>query len=98
MLIDSGGELSLSTKKLGRDLGCVKAGGEINSKAEGVGGSIEYLLPEVEIELEGHSFMGSVAGAQTDNCEEILLGREVVFDVFDIKLKLGEEMIIFKCR
>lgn len=98
MLIDSGGELSLSTKKLGRDLGCVKAGGEINSKAEGVGGSIEYLLPEVEIELEGHSFMGSVAWAQTDNCEEILLGREVVFDVFDIKLKLGEEMIIFKWR
>ncbi len=44
MLIDSGGELSLSTKKLGRDLGCVKAGGEINSKAEGVGCRIEYLL------------------------------------------------------
>jgi hypothetical protein len=62
MLIDSGGELSLITKKLGRDLGCGKAGGEINSKAEGVGGSIEYLLPaEVEIELEGHSFMAPVA-------------------------------------
>jgi hypothetical protein len=37
MLINSGGELSLNTKKLGRDLGCAKAGGEINSKAEGVG-------------------------------------------------------------
>ena len=37
MLIDSGGELSLITKKLGRDLGCGKAGGEINSKAVGVG-------------------------------------------------------------
>jgi hypothetical protein len=65
----------LNTKKLGRDLGCAKAGGEINSKAEGVGGGIEYLLRKVEIELEGHSFMAPVAGRQTDNCEDILLGR-----------------------
>jgi len=52
MLVDSGAELSLSAKKLGRNLGCAKAGGKINSKAEGVGASIEYLLREVEIELE----------------------------------------------
>ncbi len=42
--------------------------------------------------------MAPVAWAQTDNCEEIILGREVVFDVFDIKFKQGEEMIIFKWR
>ncbi len=98
MLVDSGAELSLITKKLGRDLGCAKAGGEINSKAEGVGGSIEYLLREVEIELEGHTFTAPVAWAQTDNCEEILLGREVVFDLCDIEFKQAEEMIVFKWR
>jgi Family of unknown function (DUF5678)/Aspartyl protease len=98
MLVDSGAELSLITKKLGRDLGCAKAGGEINNKAEGVGGSIEYLLREVEIELDGHIFTAPVAWAQTDFCEEILLGREVVFDLFDIEFKQAEEMIIFKWR
>jgi len=94
MLVDSGAELSLITKKLGRDLACAKAGGEINSKAEGVGGSIEYLLREVEIELEGHTFRVPVAWSQTDNCEQILLGREVVFDLFDIEFKQADEMII----
>jgi len=84
MLVDSGAELSLITKKLGRDLACAKAGGEINSKAEGVGASIEYLLPEVEIELEGHTFTDTVAWSQTDDCEEILLRRKVVFDLSDI--------------
>lgn len=74
MLVDSGAELSLLTKKLGMDLGCAKGGREINSKAEGVGGSIEYLLRDVESELEGHSFIAPVAWLQTDNCEEILLG------------------------
>ena len=72
MLVDSGAEMCLITKKVGRDLGCVKAGGEINSKAEGIGGSIEYLLREIEIELDGHTFNAPVAWAQTDDCEENL--------------------------
>jgi hypothetical protein len=95
MLVDSGAELSLITKKLGRDLACAKAGGEINSKAEGVGGSIEYLLRQVKIELEGHTFRVPVAWPQTDDCEEILL---VVFDLFDREFKQADEMIIFKWR
>ncbi|MCB8752086.1 retropepsin-like aspartic protease [Planktothrix agardhii] len=98
ILVDSGAELSLITKKLGRDLGCAKAEGEINNKAEGVGGSIEYLLRQVEIQLDGHIFTAPVAWAQTDFCEEILLGREVVFDLFDIEFKQAEEAIIFKWR
>lgn len=36
------------TAKLGRDLGCAKAEGEINNKAEGVGGSIEDLLRQID--------------------------------------------------
>ena len=98
MLVDSGAELSLITKQLGEDLGCSRTAGESINKAEGVGGSIEYLLREVEIELDGHNFKAPVAWAQTDFCEEILLGREVVFDLFDIEFKQAEEMIIFKWR
>lgn len=98
IMVDSGAELSLITKKLGEDLGYRKGAEEVNNKAEGVGGSIEYLLREVEIELDGHIFKAPVAWAQTDFCEEILLGREVVFDLFDIEFKQAEEMIIFKWR
>ncbi|MGB3510060.1 MAG: DUF5678 domain-containing protein [Microcoleaceae cyanobacterium] len=98
MLVNSGAELCLITKKLGQDLGCVKARGEINSKAEGVGDSIEYLLRELEIKLDGHTFTAPVAWSQTDNCEEILLGLEVVFDLFNIEFKQAEETIIFKWR
>lgn len=98
MLVDSGAEMCLITKELGRDLGCVKAAGEINSKAEGIGGSIEYLLRQLEIELDGHNFNAPVAWAQTEDCEENILGRDVVFDLFDIEFKQAEETIIFKWR
>lgn len=97
-LVDSGAELSLITKKLGEDLGYNKGSEEINNKAEGVGGSIEYLLRQVEIQLDGHIFTAPVAWAQSDFCEEILLGREVVFDLFDIEFKQADEMIVFKWR
>jgi len=95
-LVDSGAELSLITKQLGEDLGYTKAPGEINNQAEGVGGSIEYLLRPIKIQLDGHIFPAPVAWAQTDFCQEIVLGREVVFDLFDIEFKQAEEMIIFK--
>ncbi|MEG4280756.1 DUF5678 domain-containing protein [Microcoleus sp. MON1_C1] len=98
ILVDSGAELSLITKKLGEDWGCSRTAGESISKAEGVGGSIEYLLRDIEIELDGHIFTAPVAWAQTDACQEILLGREVVFDLFDIEFKQAEETIIFKRR
>lgn len=98
ILVDSGAELSLISKKLGEDLGYTKGSEEVNNQAEGVGGSIEYLLRQVEIQLDGHVFTAPFAWAQTDFCQEILLGREVVFDLFDIEFKQAEETIIFKWR
>jgi len=98
MLVDSGAEFSLITQKVGEDLGFTKGEGENYSKGEGIGGSISYLLRQVEIELDNHTFTTPVAWVQTDECEEILLGREVVFDLFDIEFKQAEETIIFKWR
>jgi hypothetical protein len=98
MLVDSGAELSLITKQLGEDLGCSRSAGESISKAEEVGGTIEYLLRDIEIELDGHTFTAPVPGAPTDFCDEILVGREVVFDLLDIEFKQADERIIFKWR
>ena len=98
MLVDSGADFSLITKKMGEDLGYTKGEGENLGSGEGIGGSIEYLLRQVEIEIEGHRFTAPVAWIQSDFCEEILLGREVVFDLFDIEFKQADETIIFKWR
>jgi Family of unknown function (DUF5678) len=56
MLVDSGAELSLTTKRLGEDLGCSRTAQESVRKADGVGGSIEYLLRDIEVQVEEQSY------------------------------------------
>lgn len=98
ILVDSGADFSLITHQLGVKLGFTKSIGERVSKAEGIGGSIDYLLRDVEMEIDSHKFTAPVAWIQSDDCEEALLGREIVFDLFDIEFKQAEETIIFKFR
>jgi hypothetical protein len=98
MLVDSGADFSLIPNKLGSQLGYVKSPGETINQAEGVGGSIDYLLRDVEMAIDSHVILAPMAWLQTDESEEILLGREVVFDGFDIEFKQTEETIVFKFR
>jgi len=71
---------------------------ELILEGETVGGNLRYLLRNLKIDIDSHEFIAPFAWLQTDNCEEILLGREVVFDLFDIEFKQAEEKIIFKFR
>ncbi len=98
MLVDSGADFSLIPKQLGLDLGYELALGEPMNKAEGIGGSVDYVLRTVEMQLDSHIFNALVAWVQTEGCEDIILGREVVFDLFDIEFKQANEKIIFKKR
>jgi hypothetical protein len=98
MLVDSGADFSLISKELGSKLGYVKSPGETLSQAEGVGGSVNYLLRDVEIEIDSHLIVAPVAWLQAAEYEEVILGREVVFDCFDIEFKQAEETIVFKFR
>jgi len=98
MLVDSVADFSLITNQLGNQLGYVKSPGETINQANGVGGSIGYLLRDVEMEIDSHVVIAPVAWLQTEECEEVLLGREVVFDCFDIEFKQAEETIVFKFR
>jgi hypothetical protein len=98
MLVDSGADFSFIPKQLGHDLGYELAVGEPVNKAEGVGCRIDYVLRQVEMQLDSSTFTAPIAWAQTEACEEILLGREVVFDLFDIEFKQAEEKLIFKRR
>jgi hypothetical protein len=98
MLVDSGSDISLITLYLGKDLGYSLSPGEVLSHGEGVGGSVQYVLREIQMQIDDHIFSAPVAWLQNEHCEEILLGREVVFDLFDIEFKQAEEKIIFKHR
>lgn len=98
MLVDSGAELSLLPKELGRGLGLVKYPGDVVNQADTVGGKVEYLLKNMEMTIDGHSFTAPVAWLQTDNGQEVLLGREIVFDYFNIEFRQADEEIIFTWR
>jgi hypothetical protein len=98
MLVDSGSDISLITLGLGEDLGYEISSGEILSSGEGVGGSIQYVLRQVEMQIDNHIFSAPIAWLQDAVCQEVLLGREVVFDLFDIEFKQAEEKILFKYR
>ena len=98
LLVDSGSDISLITLGLGEDIGYAISSGEILSSGEGVGGSIQYVLRQVEMRIDDHIFSAPIAWLQNEACQEVLLGREVVFDLFDIKFKQAEEKILFKYR
>lgn len=99
MLVDSGAELSLISLKVGQDLGYALADAESTLLAETIGGRVEYVLRNVDMTIDGQSFLAPVAWLQTNTGgEQLLLGREVVFDKFNIEFRQAEEQIIFKWR
>lgn len=99
MLVDSGAELSLISYNIGQDLGFALADSESRLLAETIGGRVEYVLRDVEMTINERSFIAPVAWLQnpTDG-EQLLLGREVVFDRFNIEFRQAEERIIFTWR
>jgi hypothetical protein len=99
MLVDSGAELSLITLEIGKILGLQVAEREILSNGTGVGGAIQYVTREIDMTIDGHSFKAPVAWLQTNITDApLLLGREVVFDLFNIEFIQAEERIEFKWR
>lgn len=99
MLVDSGAEVSLIPLKLGQDLGLALADAESTLLADTIGGTVEYVLRNVEMTIDEHSFIAPVAWLQNNAAgEQLLLGREVVFDKFNIEFRQAEEEIIFNWR
>ncbi len=99
MLVDSGAEVSLISLKVGQDLGLNLADAESILLAETIGGRVEYVLRNLEITIDEHTFITPVAWLQNSiETEQLLLGREVVFDKFNIEFRQAEEKIIFTWR
>jgi hypothetical protein len=99
MLVDSGADISLINYEFGRLLGFEKSPHEAILEAEGIGGcTIPYLLRNTLIEIAGFQFENLFAWLQDEQVDEMIIGREMVLDLFDIEFKQAEETIIFKPR
>jgi Aspartyl protease len=99
MLIDSGADISVISKQTGIDLGLSVLPEDYQQSAEGVGGgSINYLTKVIHIEIDNQALSVPVAWLLDEDFDEMIIGREVVFDVFDIEFKQADEEIIFKKR
>jgi len=98
ILVDSGADFCLMPRQLGIDLGYGINIEEVMSKAEGVGGEVDYVLRRVNVSIDGNILTVPIAWLQTDDAAECLLGREVIFDRFDIEFKQRDRQIIFKYR
>jgi hypothetical protein len=80
-------------------LGFRVADREILSEGTDIGGEVQYVTREVDLSIDGHSFKAPVAWLQTKITDApLLLGREVVFDLFNIEFIQAEERIEFKWR
>lgn len=99
MVVDSGSEVSLIDRELGYLLGLTLLPEEVPQTGEGVGGEIRYVNRTLDFTIDGHTFKATVAWLITDVVSApLLLGREVVFDLFDIKFVQAEKRIEFEWR
>ena len=96
MLIDSGADISLIPFYTGRSLGLSRSDEEILSFAQGVGGEVSYLLRRICLTIDGHSVSTMVAWCQDKEIEDMIVGRQDVFDAFHIEFRQSERRIIFK--
>ncbi len=100
MLVDSGADLSVISHDFGKSIGLLLAENEKIYSANGVGGGVlKYVEREIFLRINDQSTIKApVAWIQDDRYKEMIIGREVVFDEFDIEFKQAEELIIFKKR
>ena len=98
MVVDSGADFSIISLKVGQDLGYALADGEKILIGQTIGGTVEYVLREIEMTIDGYNLRVPTAWIQNNTADVMLLGREVVFDKFNIEFRQADEDIIFTKR
>ncbi|MDX2133635.1 MAG: aspartyl protease family protein [Saprospiraceae bacterium] len=98
MLVDSGADISVISYDTGIALGLKETPGEILEHAAGIGGVISFALRRIQFSIDGYAFDAPVAWIQNQYTKDLILGREVVFDLFNITFKQADQAIIFQLR
>ncbi|MCP4691841.1 MAG: hypothetical protein GY859_27595, partial [Desulfobacterales bacterium] len=97
-LIDSGADISCVPNQMGADLGFQIFDQEVALKALSVGGEFDYLVRQCSIKIDEYKIRIPVAWVQDERHMELIVGRAVVFDNFDITFKQADEIIEFHRR
>jgi hypothetical protein len=97
-LVDSGADVSVLPLEFGQQLGFTLAPNELHQQAVGVGGTVDIVLRSAVVKLDEVTTTIPVAWVQDSTFTDVILGRAVVFDLFDITFKQAEETIIFVSR
>jgi hypothetical protein len=63
----------------------------------GIGGEVEGFRRNVTMTVGGRTFDAPILWAQVDNVPAIL-GREVIFDLFDVEFRQADRRVIFRWR
>ena len=71
-------------------MGFTKDTHDLSYMAEGFGSKVNFLLKEAEIEINGFRFMNNFAWLQDPSLNDMIIGREIVFDHFDIEFKQAD--------
>jgi hypothetical protein len=98
MLVDSGADFSAVDYHTGIELGFKLTDNERILTAEGVNGAVQYVERVVVFNIDEHVFDAPLGWILDQKCSDTLLGREVVFDLFDVEFKQADEQILFKKR
>ncbi len=96
MLIDSGADVSLISYQTGLNLGLTKSDHEHTFEAIGIGGgTVEYLVRDIDLTIDCHTIKTPVAWVQDADSSDKIVGREIIFDYFNIEFRQSEERIVF---
>ena len=98
MLIESGADISVISYEFGKKLGFETNKHDEIMTADGFGSQIDFIMKQNEIEIDGFRFNNRFAWLQDPELNDMIIGREIVFDLFDIEFKQADEEIIFKKR
>jgi hypothetical protein len=91
--VDSGADYTLIPYRIGRFLGLEKVALEIREMG-GIGGVIAVRFASVPMRIETYQFDSTIAWAQIERIP-LLLGREAVFDHFDVTFQQRSKKTLF---
>ncbi|MBM3241009.1 hypothetical protein FJZ31_32400 [Candidatus Poribacteria bacterium] len=97
-LVDSGADVSVIPLELGQELGFTLLPEELRQQAIGLSGTLDIVLRQAVVRINEVTATIPVAWVQESAFTDVILGRAVVFDLFDITFKQAEETIIFVPR
>lgn len=96
-LVDSGADTTVVTWEVGQYLGWTVAPVENPHTLNGISGSLPCYLRKIEMEIGGIRFHSTVMWALSDDLPN-LLGREDIFDRFNIEFRQPERKVLFYPR